>query len=296
MSWDGSWEDAPLYELLNMVKNEVAVAQTEAQGFLNSVCEKSKRNGDNKITVVLKKKDLDPFYKMRQIPFEMGGILDVSEDGLLRSGIVGGGKKTVRSSQLPNYAVHFHTHPSFPAVPDNTGIIEYTISVYKKKPSKFPIDIMLQSISNSDLSTFSSIVLQNRSQAMVIFSPEGVYILTPDPDKIRVFNKGKDSNFLKKEGMRILNERNSIITDEIVHIKKYLEEALGTDNDKKIIKRLQEFQRGIANKIVKMIRHEHSILHARYYTWNAKEISIEIYCNRILDEPSSFLGLSPHSS
>lgn len=302
MSWD-SWEDAPVYELLNLIREEVSNTQSQASGFFNSVCKVSKKNGSNKVTVTLKKKDLEPFYKMRQIPFELGGILDISENGLVRSGMVGGSRKTVGSNQLPNYAVHFHTHPSFPAVPDNTGIIEYAVELYKRKPSKFPIDVMLQSVSNTDLSTFSSIVLQNRSQAMVIFSPEGVYVLTPDPSKLRTFDKERNGDIeeLKKEGKRLLELRNEIITDCIEKIKEFLVNELGTKSnpitnvdDEKIISRLRTFQRKLANKIVGMINKEHSILHASFHTWSAKEIGIEIYCTRVLDEPNSFLGLAPH--
>lgn len=303
MDSPSSWEEAPLYELYNFLKDEINNTQIKAKGFLNSVCEVSKRNGTNKVTVSLKKKDLGPFYKMRQIPFEIGGILDISEDGLLRSGIVGGSKKTVNSSQLPNYAVHFHTHPSFPAVPDNTGIIEYAVTVYKRNPAKFPIDIMFQSISNTDISTFSSIVFQNRSQAMIIFSPEGVYVLTPDPSKLKKIKERPDIDTLKKEGLRLLEARNDLITEELVKIKEFLVQELGTKdspkassqvNDKRIVTRLKSFQRNLANKIVNMVNRKHSVLHARFYTWSTKKINIKIYCNRILDEADSFLGLAPH--
>ena len=300
--WE-KWDDAPLYELFNYLKRELDTTNTEAQTFLNSVC-KGKPNGSNKVTVTLKKKDLIPFYKMRQIPFELGGILDISEEGLLRSGIVGGSKKTVHSSQLPDYAVHFHTHPSFPAVPDNIGIFEYTIERYKKKPSKFPIDVMFQSVSNSDISTFSAIVLQNRSQAMLIFTPEGVYVLTPDLAKLRNLQpEQRDIEALQKEGKDILKKRNEIITDDIKKMKAYLLNALGPKSkprpasqvdEQEIISFLQKTQKNLARKIVEMINQDHSILRVRYYIWTTDKIDIEIYCSRVLADASSFLGLSPH--
>jgi hypothetical protein len=247
-------------------------------------------NGKKSITVKLTSRDLEPFYKLRQTSFEIGGILDVSENGLVRSGMVVGTGDAVNSSQLPDYAVHYHTHPSFPSVPFNKNPIDHALEIYNRESSgsgsgtNFPIDIVFQSVSGTDLSTFSTILHQNKSQAMLIFAPEGIYVLTSNQiglDDYINLTIDKAHDMFIQESKNYIKVRNELITrllEEITSRNRGLNKEISTDQ-------ITSLQKKAGHAVADLITSTHTFLNADFYPWTVKEISITLSCSRVIDAP-----------
>ena len=225
------------------------------------------------LKVKMKKKDLEPFKQLQSVSYEVGGIMDLNGRGLQRAAFVPGQHLAVKASQIPNYSIQYHTHPNIPALPSDKDTIEYVLSEFKKGKTgkKFPIDALVQTVSDSDLSTFSTSLLLKKAQVMIIFAPEGIYTLSVDQEKLKDF---KDGMKTKSQTKRVLNnvsekyleKRNEIIGQE----EKKLLSALKKE------KLLLKFQKTIGKEISKLIDEDHIMIDADYFTWDDKEVSFPI--------------------
>lgn len=235
------------------------------------------------VSIKLKKKDLKPFEKLQKVPFEIGGIMDINSSGLQRAAFVIGQQTAVKASQLPNYSIQYHTHPNIPALPSDQDTIEYVLKRYRSGQNKnkgpnsnlFPIDVLVQSVSDSDLYTFSISLLDKKTQVMMIFSPEGIYILNSEIDKINIYKKNKEKDLkphLKKESRKYLKKRNEILSE---FEKKILEEMEGASIEKQK-KLLEEFQKNVGKSIAKLIDSSDFFIDCDYFPWNSKEIKFKV--------------------
>lgn len=221
-------------------------------------------------TVHLSVRDLEPFYKLQQTSFEVGGILDVSPKGLERAGLVIGSKRAVNAKQLPDFTVLYHTHPSYPHAKDHYSAISKQIDYLQSNQCaidmqgsgcKIQVDSLIQTVSDSDLSTFSDTCLNRKGHTMIIFAPEGTYVLQcrNNPKDLA---KAKLSEISKK----YLKTRNETI---FAHVRE-LESELEGKNDSDYKPILLRFQKKLAKNVCDLINDTHPVLECKFFEWGKK--------------------------
>lgn len=242
------------------------------------------------VSIKLKKKDLKPFEKLQKVPFEIGGIMDINSSGLQRAAFVIGQHTAVKASQLPNYSIQYHTHPNIPSLPSDQDALEYVLKRYRAGQNKnkgdnselFPIDALVQTISDSDLATFSMSLLEKKTQVMMIFSPEGIYILNSEIDKINKYKKEKKDkeskkdkelkDHIKSESRIYLKKRNNILTDLENDLLSNLK-GNSVESQKKL---LVDFQKKVGYSISKLVDSSDFFIDCDYFPWSSKEIKFKL--------------------
>lgn len=229
------------------------------------------------VTVKLKQRDLKIFYDLRRSSRELGGIIEVG-DKKSEVKIVNGERSYITVDTLPRGEIQFHTHPEIPVVKKKQDSIDASIERFDKQNMKgdFPINTLVQPISDDDLIAMTTSLVENRNCVMLVFCPEGIYVIHRTAkngsweDLKREYKKIDKWNKASKEYLR---ERDNNIVDYFDD--KYLEKykKLKSHHDRR--KLLKDFQHKTGRAIVK-IAHKHiPLLSINYYRWDVNEIVLK---------------------
>lgn len=227
------------------------------------------------MVIELTKKELEPFRQLQKVPFEIGGILDVNEGGFERAGFVSGEKLSISSKQLPRYTIQYHTHPSYPGVPSDRGIFEYFIEQLDEKDISKLIDIVVQSVSEKDILAFIGSIVNGRLEAMMIFSPEGIYILKGNREQLRILTQNVNAiELLKIKGNEFTDRRNRIILEKA----NKLEEKIKRVSEKEKVVEIEIVQVEVGMEVCKLIKEMFRMVDCKYFPWQLEYINFKIDC------------------
>lgn len=145
----------------------------------------------------ISRQELRMFQELQSSPFELGGKIILSRKGVKKTEVVNGSKRNVRVDQIPKGLLWFHTHPNIPLVkPGETMFGNVFKELKKKNNNDFSVDIIVQPISDDDLLAMTASIKQEKTCMMMVFTPEGVYLMSeghrkPKPSKKRKSSKRK---------------------------------------------------------------------------------------------------------
>lgn len=206
-----------------------------------------------KRVVSFRKKDLQLLKAYQSAPFEVGGIIDATADGIQRVAMMPGRAEgnSIDPSWYPNYSIIFHTHCGNPGV--NFGnIVEHFSTT-----GEINVNALVQTISPADLYTTGIFFMEGRANMHLICAPEGVYFIYKQSDN---FLKTPERIKLLKILSDLLDEMTEALLDKMVPALK--------GNFR--IDRLAKFQQDMATKICKMINKYSNFIKVVFVGWDSE--------------------------
>ena len=232
------------------------------------------------VTITLKQKELKMFRDLRRSSHELGGIIEVgpSGSGVKNVKIVNGTRTYITVDALPRSEIQFHTHPEIPVVKKQQDSVDASIERFnreQKMKGDFPVNTLVQPISDDDLTAMMTSLVENRNCVMLIFSPEGIYVLyrtDSHGSKDDLKREHRQADKWHKASKAYLRERDNAIIDEFdnKYLKKY--KSLKSHKERRAL--LEQFQRRTGKAIVKIAQKHIPVLGVKYYTWNTPEIKL----------------------
>lgn len=257
---------------------------------------------------ILKKNDLIPFYALQRNKNEIGGIIVLNDNnkGKKYGAFTLGSDNRVNADQLPDSCIQFHTHPSTPPHKTDEDAIEHVYKKYKngiKNILDFPMDSLVQSISNSDLSTFVLSVMDGSLGMMVIFTPEGMYTLKCDMERVKILKQMKGNfketieRILKYESDTYLENRDKIIKDEEENMWEKLESTSKLTSEEEKEKEMKEILRNtqikIGKKVKNLIIETITFIICDFFPRKTLTIEINLKCDNSKYD-TSYLKMNPY--
>jgi len=245
----------------------------------------------NFITVKIPMSNFNHFKQIRMSnKDEIGGAIKLKcifkQCGIKKSLIIPGKNKSIDSDLIPNCEIQYHTHPSYPQPKNGENLLDFVYNNYKsnKESNKdaikqtFLIDSLVQTVSDADLKTFSESILGNKSKAMLVFAPEGIYTLNEDKKylpMLKLIPQESREEILKSKSKHYIKLRNELIY-------KKLDELI-VDMDGKSEKNckdcLNKFQRDIGKKFATLMNDEFNMLDCSFSPWNSRNINFKVYAS-----------------
>lgn len=153
----------------------------------------------------ISRRELQVFRELQSSPFELGGKIVLNRKGVSKTELVNGSRQNVRVDQIPKGLLWFHTHPNIPLVkPGETAFGNVFKQLNKTKGKDFSVDIIVQPISDDDLLAMTAAIKQEKTCVMMVFTPEGVYLMSEGTRKVSCPYKRKSpkSKSKKRKGLK----------------------------------------------------------------------------------------------
>ena len=231
------------------------------------------------ISITLKQKEFIMLKNLRRAHHELGGSIEFYEPGkkVKQVKIVNGTRTYVTVDAIPIGELSFHTHPEIPFIKGTKDPISAALGYHEKNKKKdFPVNIVVQPVSDDDLTAMTTSLVENRNCVMMVICPEGIYTLFRTHDHGSFDHLKKEYKKEKKwisAASKYLISRDEMILDYFDdHVMPKLKKEKTVNGKRKL---LENFQKKTGSFTIKLIRKHFPLLGVKFYTWNAKEIKLK---------------------
>lgn len=226
------------------------------------------------------RQDLARFKQIQKHPIELGGKIILSNKGIIKIITIEGSKRFVPVAKFPMGILWFHHHPCIcsPPIKPHEDILDRVLAeLDKKKGRDFPIDILVQPISDDDLLAMTESIQRKKTCMMMVFTPEGVYIISERGTQCQARgscgSKLPDPNArqTKKNAKKYLEMRDDVIIENQQRLIKRLRRVKSVAIKKRM---LYQYQKLIGKKICRIQARVYPEILLRYYPWTTRQIVI----------------------
>ena len=261
------------------------------------------------MTLKISRRELQVFRELQSSPFELGGKIVLTRNGVKQTVLVNGGRQNVRVDQIPEGLLWFHTHPNIPLVrPGETAFGNVFKQLKKSRNRDFSVDTIVQPISDDDLLAMTASIQKEKTCMMMVFTPEGVYLMSEGVPLQPIQKPKKKNSSRKLSGIKI--EATNVPTAESTvkkitklpnidnprhrkdlekRARKFLEERdnlvldaqdllipkLNAAGQKKKVELLRRFQTKMGNDVAKMVKKVYPEVKVEFFTWETRQIRIK---------------------
>lgn len=245
--------------------------------------------------------ELKVFRQLQKSSFELGGKIILNGNGVERTEMVNGSRRNVLVSQFPIGQIWFHTHPSIPLVKVGETMFDRVLKDLKKTKGKdFSVDIIVQPVSDDDLLAMTESINEEKTCVMMVFSPEGVYVMEKGVSlksmrkspsfSLTALAKGvlpgdstlskisrmlppKKRNELMKRAREYLRMRDELVLSHQEDLIKSLGKLVSEKSKKEL---LAKFQKQMGRKVAKLIGEIYPEISVKYYPWTTRTIELDL--------------------